>query len=114
MCGCRGVRARAGATRATSAVRGLDRAPRAATRSRRPTAPCRHRRGRARAGARARAGPRPSVRERTTLPWMRVTALAGGIGAGKFLRGLVRAVAPEAVTVIANTGDDITMHGLHV
>lgn len=45
---------------------------------------------------------------------MRVTALAGGIGAGKFLRGLVRAVAPEAVTVIVNTGDDITMHGLHV
>ena len=45
---------------------------------------------------------------------MRVTALAGGIGAGKFLRGLVRAVAPEAVTVIANTGDDITMHGLRV
>jgi len=45
---------------------------------------------------------------------MRVTALAGGVGAGKFLRGLVRAVAPEAVTVIANTGDDITMHGLHV
>jgi LPPG:FO 2-phospho-L-lactate transferase len=45
---------------------------------------------------------------------MRVTALAGGIGAGKFLRGLVRAVAPESVTVIANTGDDIRMHGLHV
>lgn len=45
---------------------------------------------------------------------MRVTALAGGIGAGKFLRGLVRAVAPEEVTVIANTGDDIAMHGLHV
>ena len=45
---------------------------------------------------------------------MRVTALAGGIGAGKFLRGLVRAVTPEAVTVIANTGDDIAMHGLHV
>ena len=45
---------------------------------------------------------------------MRVTALAGGIGAGKFLRGLIRAVAPESVTVVANTGDDITMHGLHV
>ena len=45
---------------------------------------------------------------------MRVTALAGGIGAGKFLRGLERAVAPEAITVVANTGDDITMHGLHV
>ena len=45
---------------------------------------------------------------------MKVTALAGGIGAGKFLRGLVRAVRPEDVTVIVNTGDDITMHGLHV
>ncbi|HEU5225533.1 MAG TPA: 2-phospho-L-lactate transferase [Actinomycetota bacterium] len=45
---------------------------------------------------------------------MRVTALAGGIGAGKFLRGLVRVVAPETLTVIVNTGDDITMHGLHV
>jgi LPPG:FO 2-phospho-L-lactate transferase len=45
---------------------------------------------------------------------VRVTALAGGIGAGKFLRGLVRVVAPGDVTVIVNTGDDITMHGLHV
>ena len=45
---------------------------------------------------------------------MRVTALAGGIGAGKFLRGLVRAVGPADVTVIGNTGDDITMHGLHI
>ena len=45
---------------------------------------------------------------------MRVAALAGGIGAGKFLRGLVRVVAPDDVTAIVNTGDDITMHGLHV
>jgi LPPG:FO 2-phospho-L-lactate transferase len=45
---------------------------------------------------------------------MRVTALAGGIGAGKFLRGLVRVVAPQDVTAIVNTGDDVTMHGLHV
>jgi LPPG:FO 2-phospho-L-lactate transferase len=45
---------------------------------------------------------------------VRVTALAGGIGAGKFLRGLVRVVAPGDVTVLVNTGDDITMHGLHV
>lgn len=45
---------------------------------------------------------------------MRVAALAGGIGAGKFLRGLVRVVAADDVTVIVNTGDDITMHGLHV
>ncbi len=45
---------------------------------------------------------------------MRVTALAGGVGAGKFLRGLVRAVLPADVTVIVNTADDISMHGLHI
>jgi LPPG:FO 2-phospho-L-lactate transferase len=45
---------------------------------------------------------------------VKVTALAGGVGAGKFLRGLVRAVPPEDVTVVVNTGDDIAVHGLHV
>ena len=45
---------------------------------------------------------------------MRVTALAGGIGAGKFLRGLVRAVGEPSVTAIVNTADDVQMHGLHV
>jgi LPPG:FO 2-phospho-L-lactate transferase len=45
---------------------------------------------------------------------VKVAALAGGVGAGKFLRGLVRAVAAEDVTVVINTGDDITVHGLHV
>lgn len=44
----------------------------------------------------------------------RVAALAGGIGAGKFLRGLVRAVPPSEVAVVVNTADDIEMHGLHV
>ena len=45
---------------------------------------------------------------------MRIAALAGGIGAGKFLRGLVRAAEHEDITVVVNTGDDITVHGLHV
>jgi LPPG:FO 2-phospho-L-lactate transferase len=45
---------------------------------------------------------------------MRVAALAGGIGAGKLLRGLLRAVQPEDVTTIVNTADDVAMHGLHV
>jgi LPPG:FO 2-phospho-L-lactate transferase len=45
---------------------------------------------------------------------MKVVALAGGIGAGKFLRGLVRVVAPTDVTVVVNTADDIELHGLHV
>ena len=41
-------------------------------------------------------------------------ALAGGIGAARYLRGLVRVVAPSDITVIANVGDDIELHGLHV
>ena len=45
---------------------------------------------------------------------MKVTALAGGIGAGKFLRGLVRVVPGDDLTVIVNTADDIVVHGLHV
>lgn len=45
---------------------------------------------------------------------MEVVALGGGVGAGKFLRGLVRAVGDDHVSVIANTGDDIVLHGLHV
>ncbi|MGQ0669947.1 MAG: 2-phospho-L-lactate transferase [Actinomycetota bacterium] len=45
---------------------------------------------------------------------MDVVALAGGVGAGKFLRGLVRVVPPTGVTVVVNTADDIRMHGLHV
>lgn len=45
---------------------------------------------------------------------MRVVALAGGVGGGKFLRGLIRAVAPREVTAVVNTGDDITIHGLRI
>src|SRR5439155_14409190 len=45
---------------------------------------------------------------------VRVAALAGGIGAGKFLRGLTQVVRPEDVSVVVNTGDDVRMHGLLV
>jgi LPPG:FO 2-phospho-L-lactate transferase len=45
---------------------------------------------------------------------MRVTALAGGIGAGKFLRGLTRVVPGSGLTVVVNVADDVTVHGLHV
>jgi LPPG:FO 2-phospho-L-lactate transferase len=45
---------------------------------------------------------------------MRVTALAGGIGAARFLRGLVAVTDPDQLTVVANTGDDLVLHGLHV
>lgn len=43
-----------------------------------------------------------------------IVALAGGVGAARFLRGLVRAVDPSEVTVIVNTGDDIDLHGLRI
>ena len=49
---------------------------------------------------------------------MRITVLAGGIGAARFLRGLLAHLQHSApgseVTVIGNTGDDITLFGLHV
>jgi LPPG:FO 2-phospho-L-lactate transferase len=43
-----------------------------------------------------------------------VVALAGGIGAARFLRGLVRVVPADALTVVVNTGDDLHLHGLHI
>jgi LPPG:FO 2-phospho-L-lactate transferase len=43
-----------------------------------------------------------------------VVVLAGGVGAARFLRGLVRVVAPEDITVIGNTGDDMWWHGLYI
>lgn len=45
---------------------------------------------------------------------MKVVVLTGGVGGGKFLRGLVRAVAPRDVTALVNTGDDLWMHGLRI
>ncbi len=43
-----------------------------------------------------------------------ITVFAGGVGASRFLQGLVQAVDPADVTVISNTGDDVEMFGLHV
>lgn len=46
---------------------------------------------------------------------MRIVVLAGGFGGARFLRGLVRATEADAeITVIGNTGDDITLFGLRV
>lgn len=44
----------------------------------------------------------------------RVVALAGGVGAARFLSGLVQVVPPDDVTVIVNTGDDREFFGLRV
>jgi LPPG:FO 2-phospho-L-lactate transferase len=43
-----------------------------------------------------------------------VTTLAGGVGAAKLLTGLAAAMEPSHITVIANTGDDIELHGLRI
>ena len=45
---------------------------------------------------------------------MRITVLAGGIGAARFLRGLLAAAPGATITVIGNTADDITLFGLRV
>jgi len=43
-----------------------------------------------------------------------LAALAGGVGAARFLCGLVDVVEPETVTAVVNTGDDDEFHGLWV
>ena len=43
-----------------------------------------------------------------------ITAVAGGVGAARLLRGMVRVVDPAAITAIVNTGDDAVFHGLQV
>ena len=45
---------------------------------------------------------------------MKITALAGGTGAAKLLRGLGRVIDLRDLTVIVNTGDDTEIWGLHV
>jgi LPPG:FO 2-phospho-L-lactate transferase len=43
-----------------------------------------------------------------------ITALAGGVGAARFLTGLVKLVNEKDLSIIVNTGDDIEMFGLHI
>ena len=43
-----------------------------------------------------------------------IVALAGGVGAARFLDGLARIADPRELVVIGNVGDDAEIHGLHV
>ncbi len=45
---------------------------------------------------------------------LRLTVLAGGVGAARFIAGLVEAAPRAEITVVGNTGDDFLVHGLHV
>ena len=43
-----------------------------------------------------------------------VVVLAGGVGAAKFIEGVVQVVPPAQLTAIVNTGDDFVLHGLQI
>jgi LPPG:FO 2-phospho-L-lactate transferase len=43
-----------------------------------------------------------------------IVALAGGVGAARFLEGLVQIMNPKDLTVIVNTGDDFYLYGLYI
>lgn len=43
-----------------------------------------------------------------------IVALAGGVGAARFLDGLLAVTTPERVVIVGNTGDDFELHGLHI
>lgn len=43
-----------------------------------------------------------------------VAVLAGGVGAARYLRGLLGTVPARSVTAIVNTGDDTELHGLSI
>jgi LPPG:FO 2-phospho-L-lactate transferase len=43
-----------------------------------------------------------------------VTVVSGGVGAARFLNGLLDAIDPAKVTAVVNTGDDTQLHGLSI
>jgi len=43
-----------------------------------------------------------------------LTALAGGVGAARMLRGLAAVVPPATLAAVVNTGDDFRLHGLAI
>ena len=43
-----------------------------------------------------------------------IAVLAGGVGAARFLRGLMLEVEHHRITSLVNTGDDTVLHGLHI
>jgi LPPG:FO 2-phospho-L-lactate transferase len=45
---------------------------------------------------------------------MKLAVLAGGVGGARFVQALTETIEPREVTVIANVGDDLELHGLHI
>ncbi|WP_428119305.1 2-phospho-L-lactate transferase [Candidatus Poriferisodalis sp.] len=48
------------------------------------------------------------------MPSGHVAVLAGGVGAARFLAGLLAVHEPSGVSAIVNVGDDFTLHGLSI
>jgi len=51
---------------------------------------------------------------RTSAGKNMITALAGGVGAARFLSGLVKLIDEKDLSIIVNSGDDIELFGLHI
>jgi LPPG:FO 2-phospho-L-lactate transferase len=45
---------------------------------------------------------------------VQIVVLAGGVGGARFLRGVLAAAPGADVSVVVNTGDDVTLHGLRI
>jgi len=43
-----------------------------------------------------------------------IVSLAGGVGAARFLEGLIQVLPQKEITIIGNVGDDTDLYGLHV
>jgi LPPG:FO 2-phospho-L-lactate transferase len=43
-----------------------------------------------------------------------IAVISGGVGAARFLSGLIDAVTPDRITAVVNTGDDTVLHGLSI
>lgn len=54
----------------------------------------------------------PKVNTSTNPTGPSIACIAGGVGAARMLRGLVR--VSNQVTAVANVGDDVELHGLHI
>src|SRR5204862_6871599 len=69
----------------------------------------------ARTSARRRDAGAPAIAASLLrYPAMKIVALAGGVGAGKFLRGVSSAAPGSLDAVVVNTADDIERYGLHI
>jgi LPPG:FO 2-phospho-L-lactate transferase len=71
--------------------------------------------GRACSAGRGFGSPRATIGlVKKLAPKLSITTLAGGVGAAKFIRGLVQRIPEKRLTVVVNTGDDEHFYGLHV